>query len=372
MTVLFLDQYGDLGGAQRSLIEVAQAATGAGWRAVAGVPAEGPLAEHLRGAGAAVRPLASGRYTMGSKTPADAARFLARLPAQAWRIARLIRESRPDLVYVNGPRLLPAAAWAAHGRAPMLFHCHNRLTGSAAAVAGRSLRGATVISASRYTLEPLLPYVPPHRRLVIYNGAPPAAHTATPPSDSPWRIGVIGRIAPEKGQDVFLRAARILARDSICRFVICGAPMFGDPAGVRYLDELRRVAKDLPVEWLGFREDAAAVLAGLDLLAVPSLTHEATTRVIPEAYAAAVPVIAFSTGGIPEIVSDGETGFLVDERTPEALGARLQAILKAGRSPLRSIAESGHARWKEGFMLDRFQQRMLGAMKAAAQRTESE
>jgi glycosyltransferase involved in cell wall biosynthesis len=366
MTILFLDQYGDLGGAQRSLIEVAQAATAAGWRAHAGVPAEGPLAEHLRAAGVLVRALASGRYTMGSKTPSDAARFLARLPGQAWRVARLIRESRPDLVYVNGPRLLPAAAWAALGRTPLLFHCHNRLTGGAAALAGRSLRSASVISASRYTLEPLLPYVPPHRRVVIYNGAPPAANAATPPSDSAWRIGVMGRIAPEKGQDVFLRAARILAGDWTCRFVICGAPMFGDPAGVRYLDELRALAQDLPVEWLGFREDAGAVLAALDLLAVPSLTHEATTRVIPEAYAAAVPVIAFATGGIPEIVSDGETGFLVQERTPEALAARLQAILCSGRAPLRAIAESGYTRWKADLTLDLFQRRMLAAMQAAA------
>ncbi len=367
MTVLFLDQYGDLGGAQRSLIEVAQAATAAGWRAHAGVPTEGALAEHLRAAGVAVRSLASSRYSMGSKTPADAARFLARLPAQAWRIYRLLRESRPNLVYVNGPRLLPAAAWAVRGRTPLLFHCHNRLTGSAAALAGRSLRGASVISASRYTLEPLLPYVPPQRRLVIYNGAPPTAHTPIPPSDSAWRIGLIGRIAPEKGHAVFLRAARILARDWTCRFVICGAPMFGDPAGGRYLQELRALAQDLPVEWLGFREDVGVVLAGLDLLVAPSLTHEATTRVIPEAYAAAVPVVAFATGGIPEILSDGETGFLVRERTPEALAARIQTVLSAGRAPLRAVAESGHARWKTDLTLDLFQSRTLAAMNAVAE-----
>jgi glycosyltransferase involved in cell wall biosynthesis len=177
---------------------------------------------------------------------------------------------------------------------------------------------------------------------------------------------VIGRIAPEKGQKVFLEAARLLPPARRCRFVICGAPLFGDPGGRAYHEEVRALAKGLPVEFTGQVEDSAEVLGGLDLLVAPSMTHEATTRVIPEAYAAGVAVVAFATGGIPEIVSDGETGWLVGERTAQALAGKLDSILASRREALRRTAEAGRERWRREFSLGLFQARMLAAMSCAA------
>src|SRR4030095_8548742 len=93
-----------------------------------------------------------------------------------------------------------------------------------------------------------------------------------------------------------------------CRFILCGAPLFSNP---RYFELVREAAAGLPIEFLGWRDDVNDTLSELDLLIVPSASVEGTTRVILEAYAAGVPVVASASGGIPEIARDGETGFLV-------------------------------------------------------------
>ena len=92
--------------------------------------------------------------------------------------------------------------------------------------------------------------------------------------------------------------------------MIYGAPLFGESAVARYAAQVRTDAEGLPVEFAGWVDDIYACMAQLDLLLVPSAGHEATTRVILEAFAAGLPVIAFASGGIPEVVDDGVTGLL--------------------------------------------------------------
>src|SRR6185436_4769803 len=118
------------------------------------------------------------------------------------------------------------------------------------------------------------------------------------------------------------------------RFILCGAPLFSNP---RYLELVHEAAAGLPIEFLGWRENVNEVLSELDLLVVPSAPIEGTTRVILEAYAAGVPVVASSSGGIPEIVRDGETGFLAPPGDPVRLAARIRKAL-ANPSALQAIA----------------------------------
>ena len=151
---------------------------------------------------------------------------------------------------------------------------------------------------------------------VIYNGVagPPRQFPAdrragrgSPP------IGCIGRIAPEKGQREFLAAAA----DHPSRAVRTAASSSTEPRcsptrpPTRYDAEVRAAAAGLPVEFPGWVDGRLrARWRSLDLLLVPSAGHEATTRVILEAFAAGVPVIAFRSGGIPEVVEDGVDGLL--------------------------------------------------------------
>ena len=124
---------------------------------------------------------------------------------------------------------------------------------------------------------------------------------------------------------------------------------------------MREAAAGLPIEFLGWREDVNSVLSELDLLVVPSAPVEGTTRVILEAYAAGVPVVASASGGIPEIVRDGETGFLAAPGDPAKLAARIRAAL-ANPAALHAIAQNGRRAWRERFTLAEYQRRVLNIL----------
>ncbi|MCU1273825.1 MAG: glycosyl transferase, group 1 [Bryobacterales bacterium] len=370
MNILVLDQFSELGGAQQCLLDLVPAVQNAGWKMTCAVPGNGALITKLRSHGVTMHSLAMGSFTSGRKPPLDVLRFGLAAPRLARDISHLADESRADLLYVNGPRVLPAAAWAARktGR-PLLFHCHSHLAQrSAAMVAGRSLQlsDARVIACCRYVARPLWPYIDPGRLRVIFNGVAPQ-NTTRRGHTSGLRIGIIGRISQEKGQVIFIRAARLLAgKHPACKFVVCGAPLSSNPEAARYSAQVRELADGLPVEFLGWQEDVPAVLAGLDALVVPSL-REGLPRVILEAYAAHVPVVAFVAGGVPEIVTEGETGFLVEPPTAETLAERLDSLLRKPEQ-LDATADRAYQAWKENFTLDRYWRDVLAAIGTAASR----
>jgi glycosyltransferase involved in cell wall biosynthesis len=134
-------------------------------------------------------------------------------------------------------------------------------------------------------------------------------------------------------------------------------------AGEDYLDAVRAEAGDL-VAFTGWTEDIGEFFKEVDLLVVPSEAVDANPRVIPEAYAAGVPVLAFDGGGIPELIEHGVTGLLVAGHTPEALA---DAILNAAGDPprLNAMAERGYARWQRCYTLARFQSEVCDAVEGA-------
>jgi glycosyltransferase involved in cell wall biosynthesis len=169
------------------------------------------------------------------------------------------------------------------------------------------------------------------------------------------RVGIIGRIAPEKGQTEFLRAAALLVeRGSQARFVVCGAPLFGDRA---YYKEVLRLAAGLPVEFLDWQDDIASVMRDLDVLVIPS-KQEGMPRVLLEAFSAGVPVVAFPVGGIPEVIEDGVTGFLARKE----LAQTLQEVLKSDPQMLRGIARNARREWERRYTVGVYRERIMNLM----------
>ncbi len=157
----------------------------------------------------------------------------------------------------------------------------------------------------------------------------------------------------------FLNAVALLKSEfPRVRFVLCGAPSL--PAR-KYFERVQALARDLNVELLGWREDIAAIFSEIDLLVVPS-KEEAMGRVLVEAFAAGVPVIGFAIGGIPEVVGDGETGFLVHPSTPQALAARIRELLNGDAETLRRISRNARRAWEERYTVAAFQQRVTDLM----------
>jgi glycosyltransferase involved in cell wall biosynthesis len=366
VNILFLDQFSEMGGAQRCLVDLLPAIRERGWYAHLAIPGAGPVYEQSVPFCASIESLPCGPFHSAEKRGGDFARFLYQLPKQIRIISRIVSERHIDLLYVNGPRLLPAAALA-NRELPFVFHAHSRVTQRiASAVATRSLqhRNATVIASSAFVGDLLSPHIPKDRLHIVYNGVAAMRPIARHPRNR-IRIGIIGRIAPEKGQLEFVRAAKlVLERTRGCEFVVCGAPMFTRPG---YDAEVRTAAQGVPIKFLGWRDDIATVLADLDVLAVPSGPHEATTRTILEAYSAGVPVVAFRSGGIPEVVEHSRTGWLTDA-TPQAL-ADVFVELIANPARLEAAGEHALRGWREKYKLERYQNEVISILERHHQRT---
>ena len=363
MRLLILDQFSDPGGAQQALLELLPAIRERGWDAAVAMPGDGPLFEQIAALGFETARIDCGPYRSGRKSMVDAVRFLGGTPRLARQIRGLAKQIQADLVYVNGPRLLPAVVGMS---VPVVFHSHSYVAaGPARWIAGEALRrtDASVIAACPFVANPWTKFVPRGRAAVIYNGVAGPLRASERRGSVP-RVGCIGRIAPEKGQREFLRAASTIHRAlPECRFTVCGAPLFSDARAQRYAAEVRAEAAGLPVEFTGWVSDIHAALAGLDLLLVPSTGPEATTRVILEAYAAGVPVIAFPSGGIPEVIA-GLPGLLAD--SVEQMAGLAIELLTGPEERLARMSEAAREQWRRRFTLDRYRQEVLATIECAA------
>ncbi len=139
-------------------------------------------------------------------------------------------------------------------------------------------------------------------------------------------VGTVGNLIPWKGHVYFLEAAReiIGVRSQISeareiKFLVVGEDISQNK---KYREELIKLTENMglaeKVIFTGFRRDISQVMAALDILVLPSV-EEPFGRVIIEAMACGKPVVATKAGGAPEIVKDGETGFLVPMKNPHAI-----------------------------------------------------
>lgn len=135
----------------------------------------------------------------------------------------------------------------------------------------------------------------------------------------------VGAVVPEKGTLHLVDAmTEIVARSPTASLVVVGAASLW-LRGSEYEEEVRRRAEGLPVRFLGVRShgELPAIYGASDIFVFPSVWQEPFGLVLCEAMAAGKPVVASRVGGIPEVVVDGETGFLVP---PGDVPALAQAI----------------------------------------------
>jgi hypothetical protein len=93
---------------------------------------------------------------------------------------------------------------------------------------------------------------------------------------------------------------------------------------------------------------------------------EGMPRVMLEAFSAGVPVVAFPVGGIPEVIVDGETGFLVHERTSQALAARIREIILLGQGPLQRVANQARREWERKYTVEVYRRNVTAMMESLA------
>lgn len=166
-------------------------------------------------------------------------------------------------------------------------------------------------------------------------------------------VGIIGQLTPNKGQDVFLRAARLaLDSDPRLRFVIEGQDT--SPKGA-FRQKLGKMTGELGlndfVRFSGTSDDITSLLGDLDIL-VSASRSESFGLVIAEAMMAQLPVIATRSEGAKEIIGDGVTGLLVDIGDHSQMSNAILS-LAADRSLRDRLAASGQTDAVKRFLLDR-------------------
>jgi glycosyltransferase involved in cell wall biosynthesis len=363
--ILLLDQFSEMGGGQQALLDTVEAVQQNGWEPHVLVPGRGPLVAVLESRSVPVGEIQCAPYSSGTKSVIDSVRFALDLHRQVNTIRDKMVQSDIGLIYVNGPRLLRAAALAARGRAKLLFHLHNHLRGAALWLTRRTLGWTpmSVVGCSNSLLEPLRHSVDARHLHVIPNGVRDTGYRERR-FDARGRlhIGMIGRIAREKGQMEFVHAAALLNSElPQAHFTICGAPLFRTSR--HYFDAVRTRSRDLPVEFVGWQQDVSRVLHTLDLLVVPS-SEEGMGRIVLEAFSAGVPVIAFPAGGIPEAVIDGVTGLLTRGFTAEALAARIRDAINADPERVQQIVRNARQAWMQYYSLSIYQARITALLES--------
>lgn len=266
-------------------------------------------------------------------------------PMPIFRLRRLIREFTPDIVHAHGTHAefytFAALRFLPH-RPRLVVSRHEerlrffkkpgfRLFDNAITDAAQ---GFIAISEAVRNLDvQRQPRLAGKMRVIHYGFTPPAPRTEEAqeirrdwcPEERGTLITTLARFVPEKSLDTLIRAVAILKTRSDRPFVV--ALVGRGPLEAT----LRKLANDLGVErlivWPGFREDVPEILAATDVFTLPSRC-EGFGLVLLEAMAASLPIVASRVSAIPEIVREGETGFLFEAGNVEELADRLQRLIE--------------------------------------------
>jgi glycosyltransferase involved in cell wall biosynthesis len=351
-----------LGGAERSLVELV-GRIGDVLRITVVVPGEGSLAAAVRDAGAACRVVAwpDAFATLGERArrpaPLGLVRAAGSLVGVSVRLRAELARLAPDVLVTNGAKAHVLGALARPRGVPLVWCAREGLEDRPLSrrvlrLAARRCDGAIAIS--RYVAAELRPIVPePAAIHVVRNIVHVPDRRPALPDDlakgagEVW-LGVVGALTPLKGQDLFLAAAARIAADvPAARFLVVGGEPYRSEAGLGFAASLRARAAALGIAdrtwFLDERDDAAAVIAHLDVLVQPNRGPEGLGRVILEAMAAGVAVVGVDRWGPRELVTDGETGFLVPPGDVEALAERMRRL--AGDPSLRVRLGAAGRRW---------------------------
>jgi glycosyltransferase involved in cell wall biosynthesis len=301
----------------------------------------------------------------------------------AWRLSRILKQLKPDIVHAHDPHGVAMAGLA--------LSMSTQLAKPPLVAARRvdfHLRGSSLsrwkyrqvdcfLCASEAIRQMLIgDGVPATRAVTVHEGIDLERVEAAPPANLhaelwlPHHAPIVGNVAAlvaHKGQRHLIEAARlVLPQVPDARFVIAGEGELR-PA-------LERQIKDHHLEkhvlLAGFRPDVLSLHKAFDIFVMSSVTEGLGTSLL-DAMAAGKPVVATTAGGIPEVVVDGETGFLVPPREHDAMAGAIVKLLKDDALRQR-MGEAGRARVRKVFSAERMVQDTLRVYQRVAMHPHQE
>jgi glycosyltransferase involved in cell wall biosynthesis len=280
----------------------------------------------------------------------------------------IMRDERPDVVVVRGynAETLGRIAARVAGVEHAVMWVHNigdptprsalRRTVDRALTRWTSSYFGVAEAQRRYLVDDL--GYPDDRIRIIYNGVDPASFDVTtdvaPLAEFGWTRGdpvvaIVAELSPIKDHATFLRAARLVVDDMpSAKFLV-----IGDGACRTELEaSCAELQLESNVHFTGVRRDVGRLLRAVDVFALSSVTVECFSIALLEAMACARPAVCTAVGGIPEMVDDGRTGYLVPPGNPHQLAARLVTLLSRPETA-RRMGLAGRRRVVAEFSLDR-------------------
>lgn len=381
-TVLLVTHTATLGGAEVALLRLLRAIDPARHRVVVACFEDGPLVERLRELGVETMVVPWSDAAVGSVSRHDVAELgtLVRAARGGAGLARsmraLVRRINPGVVHswTLKAHVVMSAISPTVGSA-LVWSLHDRLTpeylGRAQSIVLRGLARVPrlVLANSAATGE-----TSGRSCVVVHPGLPadsfvPESVVSVRPELSAPTFLLLGRISPTKGQQVAIRALR-LVRDEVpdARLRIVGEAMFGEDD---YAAECRQIVDDLglssSVEFVGHVDDPRIEIDAATAVVHASPMPEPFGQVVVEAMARGVPVIATQAGGVPEILlHEGQRlGLLVPPGEVTALAAAMREVIA---DPESAVARAVVARRSalHRFSIEQTAERTQAAWDAAA------
>jgi glycosyltransferase involved in cell wall biosynthesis len=323
-TILLMANFADIvGGGEESLLGLAAGLDRRRQRVVASVTAEGEVATRLRALDVPVNVVRLPRvrpWTLGPMVLAVV------------RLRRLLRREGVTLVHAHGSRGALYGGLAARGlEVPLVWHVRVADPDPRLDRVLAYLAEALVVN-SKATAARLARLPRAGGKVTVVPNGVDAARFAPGPVDADLAralgvdpavpvVGYFGRLEHGKGVDVLLDAATRLHSKLPATTVL-----FVGDGPLREALMARAAAAGLPACFAGQRDDVPALLRLCTVVVLPS-RQEAFGRVLIEAMATGVPVVATAVGGIPEVCVDGVTGLLVPPEDPDALAVAIALTL---------------------------------------------
>ena len=335
--VLIVCEYASLNGGERSLLSVIDGVRSADFDLRVAAPPIGLLAEALADRDVPLVPLVL-HDESGTRLSLEECRR---------RASAAIAEARADLVHANSlsiSRLIGPVA--VERRLPSIGHLRDIIKVNAAVIADLN-RHSRLLAVSQATRQCFVSAgLDAARTHVLFNGVDLHRFRPRPLTGYLHRelglpphvrlVGSIGQIGMRKGLDALAEAARhVAAADPEVHFVVVGKRYSQKQEAVDYELNLHRTAATNPLRgrfhFLGLRRDVPRLLNELTILA-HAARQEPLGRVLLEAAASGIPIVATDVGGTREIFPEGSaTAELIPVDDPQTLGAAIIRLLKDGQ-----------------------------------------
>jgi len=372
MKILFLDQSGELGGAELFLADLAGYYQDS---CLVGLFADGSFSQLL--AEKKIPHQVLTQKTIGVKKDSGLGKILSSifvLIPLIFTVAKLARQY--DLIYANTQKALVVGALASiFARKPLIYHLHDILSPEHFSKINRAIalflanHFTSLIIANSHATQTAFLEAGGKKELitVVYNGFNLQHYQISPEvirhtreslgvSNDQFVIGHFSRLSPWKGQHILLQALSQCPDNFIA--LLIGDALFGENDYVTSLhQQVKTLGLENRVKFLGFRGDIPPLMSACDVVVHTSTAPEPLGRVVIEAMLCGTPVVGSASGGVLELIEDGKTGWLCTPADSQELSA-IMINLRNNPTQTKSVSDQGLIFAQKTFSIEEINQKI--------------